>query len=85
MAVQEFSVSPNKLIGHQEIGLYMIFDIKLIENFRRKSRMVAGGHTKKTPSSVTYSSVVFLDSVQIILMIATLNDLGLQATDIKNA
>ena len=55
VAVQESSVSPEKLIGHQEIGLHIIFDIKLGENFRRKARMGAGGHTTKTPSSVTYS------------------------------
>ena len=62
VAVQESNVSPKNLIGHQEIGLHMIFDIKLGENFRRKARMVAGGHTMKTPSSITYSSVVSLDS-----------------------
>ena len=53
-AVQESNVSPEKLIGHQEIGLHMIFDIKIGENFQRKARMVAGGHTTMTPSSVTY-------------------------------
>ena len=63
VAVQEFNVFPEKLIGHQEIGLHMIFDIKLGENFRPKARMVAGGHTMKAPSSVTYSSGVSRDSV----------------------
>ena len=53
VAVQESSVSPEKLIGHQEIGLNMIFDIKLGENFRRKAIMVAVFNTTKTPSSVT--------------------------------
>ena len=59
--MQEFNISPEKLIGHKEIGLNMIFDIKRGENFRRKVRMVAGGHTTKTPSSVIYSSVVSQD------------------------
>ena len=63
----------------------MIFDTKLGENFRRKARMVAGGHTTKTPSSVTYSSVVSRDSVQIMLTIAALNNLDLQAANIENA
>ena len=63
VAKRESNVSTYKLIGHQEIGLHMIFDIKLGENFRRKARMVARGHTTKTPSSVTYSSVVLRDSV----------------------
>ena len=63
----------------------MIFDIKIGENFRRKDIMVAGGYTTKTHSSVTYSSVVSRDSVQIMLMIAALNGLDLQAADIDNA
>ena len=46
--------------------------------------MVAGGHTAKTPSLVTYISVVSQDSVDIMLMIAALNDLDLQAEKIKN-
>ena len=53
VAVQESNISPENLIGHQEIGLHMIFYIKLGENFRRKSRMLAGGNTTKTPISVT--------------------------------
>ena len=84
-AVQESNVSTEKLICHQEIGLHMIFDIKLGENFRCKDRMVAGGHTKKIPSSVTYSSMVLRYSVQIMLMIAALKDLDLQATDTERA
>ena len=44
--------------------------------------MVAGGHTNKTPRSVTYSSVILRDSVRIMLMIVALNDLDLQAVDI---
>ena len=62
----------------------MIFNIKLGENFRRKAIMVSGGHTTKTTSSVTYSSVVSRYLVQIMLMIAALNDLDLQDADIEN-
>ena len=69
MAVQESNVSPKHLTS----------------NLRHKAIMVAGGHTTKTPSYVTYSSVVLRYSVQIMLMIAALNDLDLQATYIKNA
>ena len=81
--MQESNDSPDKLISHQEIGLHIIFDIKLGENFRRKSRMVSGGHTTKTPSYVTYSSLVSRDLVRIMLMIVALNDLDLQAADIN--
>ena len=31
--------------GYQEIKCHMIFDVKIGENYRRKARLVAGGHT----------------------------------------
>ena len=71
--------------GYQDIGLHMIFDIKLGESFRCKSRIVSGGYTTKTPSSVTYSSMIFRYSVQVMLMVAALNFLDLQAADIENS
>ena len=33
ISVQEYNVYPNKFIGYQEIGLHIIFDIKLGKNF----------------------------------------------------
>ena len=63
----------------------MIFDIKLGENFQRKSIMVAGGHTTKTPSPFTYSYVVLQDLVIIMLMVVALNSLDLHAADIENS
>ena len=71
--------------GYQEIKCHMIFDIKLGENYRRKARMVAGGHMTETPASITYSSVVSRDSVRILLLVAALNDLDILACDIQNA
>ena len=47
--------------------------------------MVAGVHTTTTASSITYSSVVSKDSVQIALTIATLQDLKVFGSDTKNA
>ena len=47
--------------------------------------MVAGIHTTKTQSLVTHSSLVSRISGRIMLMIADLNELDLQAEDIKNA
>ena len=84
-AVEECTRSPDELVGYQEIELHMVFDIKLGENFRRKARMVAGGHMTKPPSSVTYSSVVSRESVRIMFMVAALNDLEIQSADIENA
>jgi hypothetical protein len=71
--------------GYQKIKCHMIFDIKMGENFRRKARMVAGGHTTVTPAVLTYSSVVSRDSVRIALTIAALNDLKVLSCDIQNA
>ena len=75
----------NKLVGYQEIGCHMVFDIKMDGDFTRKARLVAGGHTTDTPSSVTYSSVVSRESVRIAFLIAALNDLDIYAADIGNA
>ena len=71
--------------AYQEIKCHMIFDIKIGENFRRKARLVAGGHTTVTPAALTYASVVSRDSVRITLTIAALNDLKVLACDIQNA
>ena len=71
--------------GFQEIKCHMVFDVKLGENFRRKARMVAGGHKTDTPATLTYSSVVARDSVRICLMLAALNGLDVRTCDIQNA
>jgi hypothetical protein len=71
--------------GYQRINCHMIFDVKMGENFRRKARMVAGGHVTETPSTLTYSSVVSRDSVRIALTIAALNGLKVLVCDIQNA
>ena len=36
-------------IGYQEVRCHLIFDVKMGENFRRKARHVAGGHTYRPP------------------------------------
>ena len=85
IAFEEFDGNTSDLKGFQKINCHMIFDIKMGENFRRKARMVAGGHTTTTPATLTYSSVVSRDSVRIILTAAALNDLSILACDIQNA
>jgi hypothetical protein len=42
---------------YQEIRCHMIFDVNM-EDFRRKVRFVAGGHTMDTPHDMTYVSVL---------------------------
>jgi hypothetical protein len=71
--------------GYSQVhGSHLIFDIKM-ENFRRKSRYVAGGHTVASPATLTYASVVSRESVRIALTMAALNDLEVKACDIMNA
>ena len=72
-------------IGYQEVKCHMIYDIKLGENFRRKARLVAGGHKTVAPASITYSSVVSRDSVRFTLTVEALNDLDILAFDIQNS
>ena len=49
VAFEEFDGDKNDLPpGYQQIHCHMIFDVKMGENFRRKARMVAGGHRTKT-------------------------------------
>jgi hypothetical protein len=62
----------------------MIFDVKM-EDFRRKARFVAGGHTTDTPHAMTYASVVSRESVRIALTLDALKDLYVKMADIENA
>ena len=72
-------------IGYQHIKCHMFFDVKLGENFNRYARLLGGGHMTTAPDSMTYSSVVSRDSVQISLTISALNDLNILACDTQNA
>ena len=87
IAFEEYDGNIDELTkkGYTKIDCHMIFDIKMGENFRRKARLVAGGHKTEAPSSITYSSVVSRDSVRIALLIAALNDLNVLSCDIQNA
>jgi hypothetical protein len=66
---------------YQEIRCHMIVDVKM-EDFRRKARFVAGGHTTDRPHAMTYESVLSRDSVRIALTLATLNALDVEMSDI---
>ncbi len=60
------------------------FDIKM-EDFRRKARLVAGGHVTEAPATMTYASVVARDTVRIALLLAALNDLDVKVGDVLKA
>jgi hypothetical protein len=42
---------------YQNIRCHMIFDVKM-EDFRRKERFIAGGHSTDTQNAMTYAGVV---------------------------
>jgi hypothetical protein len=71
------------MIGYQEIGCHMVFDIKM--DFSRKARFVAGWHTTEAPTSMTYYSVVSRESVRLAFLIAALNDIDIMSCDLENA
>ena len=85
IAFEVYDGEISDLKEYQKINCHMIFDIKMSENFRRKARMVAGGHMTETPPTLTYSSVVSRDSIRILLMIAALNGLDVLSCDTQNA
>jgi hypothetical protein len=85
VAFEVYEGDTTKLEGYQEITGHLVFDVKLGENFRRKARYCADGHKTTSRASVTYSTVVSRDSVQIILTVAALNDLEVLGADVYNA
>jgi hypothetical protein len=71
-------------IGYQKIPCHMVFDIKM-EDFTRKTHLVAGGHKTNAPLTIMYVSIVSCETVQIALLMAALNDLKVKAGDVLNA
>jgi hypothetical protein len=68
------------LVGFQEIGCHVIFNVKMDDgNFTRKVRLVTGGHTTVAPASITCSSVLLCKSMQLAFTVAGLNDLDMAA------
>jgi hypothetical protein len=69
---------------YQEMRCHMISDVKM-EYFRRKARLVVGGHITDAPHVITYASVVSREFVRIALTLVALNDLDVMMGDIENA
>lgn len=80
---QAWSGKVLSMVRFQEIGCHLIFDVKM--DFTRKARFVVGGHTMKAPSSITYSSVVSRDSVQLAFLIASLHNVDILSCNLENA
>ena len=71
-------------IGYQRVNCHIFFDVKM-ENFRRKARLVAGGHVTEPPATIMYASVVLRETVRIYLTLDALNDLPVKVADIHNS
>jgi hypothetical protein len=69
---------------YQEIRCHMIFDVKM-EDFRRKARFVAQGHTTDAPHLATYARVVSRESTRIALALEALNDVDVMMGDTESA
>ena len=62
----------------------MVFAIKM-EDFRQKARLVAGDHKTKEPAPIMYASIVLRETVRIVLIVASLNNLYVKLYDILYA
>jgi hypothetical protein len=69
--------------GYQLAPLRMIFDVK--SDLHRKARLVVGGHKVDASGHTSYSSVVQLDSTQLLNVIAKAQGLDVLAGDVGNA
>ena len=84
VAFEEYDGKIQDLLAYEQISEHLIFDVKLSENFRKKVRFVADGHILETPASMTYSTVIYRDSVRILLLAAAVNGLEVKGTDVQN-
>ena len=71
-------------IEYQRMNNHMIFYVKMVD-FRRKARLVAGGQVEDPPSTITYASVVYRETVNIALTLAALNDFLVKVRYIQNS
>ena len=69
---------------YRKMTFHMILYVKLDAVSTRKARLVVDGHKVVTPPSMKYSHVVSIYSVIIILLLAALNFLDLQCSNVKN-
>ena len=59
------------MIGYHRVNFHMVFDVKM-GDFRRKAKLVAGGHMAEPPATITYESVFLRDTVRIYLTLYAL-------------
>ena len=71
-------------IGYQCVNCHMISDVKM-EDFRRRSSLVVGGHMAETPATITYVRIVNRETVRIALTLAALSGFPAKVADIQNS
>ena len=59
---------------YQLVQCHIVWGVKM-KDFRRKARLVAGGHMSTASAAITYVSVVSKETVRIALALAVLNNL----------
>ena len=70
-------------IRYTIVQYHMIFDVKM-EDFHRKSCLVASGHMAETPDTMTYISFVSRETVCLDIVTYTLNNLESKCGDVTN-
>ena len=83
-AFKKLENGKNVPIGYQRANCHIIFDVKM-EYFRRKARLVAGGHVTEPPVAIAYAGLVSRDTVRIVMEFAAMNDLPVKVAYIQNA
>ena len=69
--------------GFQKIRVHFVYAVK--HDGRFKARLVADGHLTKEPVESTYSGVVSLRSLRMVVFLSQLNDLEIWGADVGNA
>ena len=72
-------------MDYTKIKYYIVWNIKIGENFRRKTRLMTGDHVTEIDFLLKYLFIVSRDSIRITLTITVLNDLDILDCDIQNA
>ena len=69
--------------GYHRIKVHLLFALKF--DGRHKVRFVADGHLTPEPTENTYSGVVSLRNLRLVIFLGKLNNLELWGADIRNA
>ena len=69
--------------GWRKASGHLFFDVKM--DFTRKARWVTNGQHTPDPTTSSYAGVVSKEIIRIALTCDALNDIGVMATDIRNA